>query len=89
MERTDGLFLYCIGTAVSPPETPSSVQEYTTYISSSLRKSDADNNNHLVKGLLEDMGLKGRGWIVTMDFIEVRHFDTAGNVRDRSTCLVK
>ncbi|TFK33406.1 PLC-like phosphodiesterase [Crucibulum laeve] len=62
--------IHGFGMGLSPPESPSSFGEGLAYGTMSLKQWGPDRNNHRVKSLLEQMDLKGRGWIICMDFIE-------------------
>jgi hypothetical protein len=63
--------MYGIGLSFSPPESPSTADEYATYITSSLKKWGAERQNPLAIGRLRNLSLGGRGWIIILDFPEV------------------
>ncbi|KAJ7878032.1 hypothetical protein B0H13DRAFT_1892905 [Mycena leptocephala] len=54
----------------SPPENPSTADDYTTVATSSLMKWGAENQNQLALGRLRNLQLGGRERIIILDFPE-------------------
>ncbi|KAJ7144422.1 PLC-like phosphodiesterase [Mycena epipterygia] len=67
----DSTLMHGIGMALSPPESVSTLSELNNYATSSLKKWGPDKHNSRVVEKLQGMGLTGRGWVVSLDFIEV------------------
>ncbi|KAJ6586433.1 PLC-like phosphodiesterase [Mycena vulgaris] len=67
--------MYGIGLSFSPPESPSTADEYATYATSSLKKWGAEKQNPLAIGRLKNLSLGGRGWIIILDFPEYPNMD--------------
>ncbi|KAJ7051797.1 PLC-like phosphodiesterase [Mycena amicta] len=62
--------MYGVPMSFSPTENPTTADEYTTFVTSSLKKWGAEKQNPLGVDRLKSLPLAGRGWLVICDFPE-------------------
>jgi hypothetical protein len=63
------------GLVCSPSESPNSFKEIKDFVISDLKQWGAITHNPGAKDKLANANLKGKGWIVPMDFPEVSNSD--------------